>query len=204
MGSKEIIPLFPLQVVLFPGEVLPLHIFEPRYREMIARCLETGESFGILAALGDNLASVGCTARIKRVIRRYDDGRLDIEAKGEVRLRLITTFDDKSYLTGEVEYIREDPGDTDLGLQEQATALHMKLLESLGNDIQPTSYSQGDFVSFRIAPTAGLDLEKRLELLELDTESERLSFLIDHLRALIPKVKVAADRQKRISSNGHF
>jgi len=204
MAEGGIIPLFPLQVVLFPGEVLPLHIFEMRYREMIAHCLETGEPFAVLAAIDDNLATVGCTARIRRVIRRYDDGRLDIETEGEARLKVIETFDDRTYLTGRVEYLADSGGETDAGIREQATALHMKLLETLGGDIRPTSYSDVDFISFKIAPTAGLDLEGRLELLELDAESERLAYLIDHLRELIPQVEVAKDRQKRVSSNGHF
>lgn len=204
MVENQIIPLFPLQVVLFPGETLPLHIFEPRYKEMIGRCLETGEPFGVLAALEEDLADIGCTARIRRVIRRYDDGRLDIESEGETRLKLIETYDDHPYLTGEVEFLYDESSETDTGMREQATALHMKLLESLGGDIHPTSYSDVPLVSFKIAPTAGLDLDGRLKLLELDTESARLTFLIDHLRRLIPQVEEAKERHKRVSSNGHF
>lgn len=204
MTDRQVIPLFPLQVVPVPGEVLPLHIFEPRYKEMIGRCLDSGEPFGVLAELEEGLADIGCTVRIRRVVKRYEDGRLDIETEGETRLRLIETYRDHDYLTGEVEFLFDDPVETDSGVREQATALHMKLLETIGNEIQPSGYSDVDLVSFRIAPTAGLDLANRIELLRLAGESARLHFLIDHLRQLIPRVENAKERHRRVSSNGHF
>jgi ATP-dependent Lon protease len=198
------VPLFPLELVLFPGELLPLHIFEPRYKEMVDRCLETGEPFVVLTQIGEEVAEVGCSARIRRVLRRYPDGRLDIETEGEGRVKVIETFSDHSYLTGAIERLPESATAVDSGQKERATALHMKLLEVIGGDVRPSSYSGAPLVSFAIAPSAGLDVENRLELLQIDDESDRLIFLIDHLRKLIPRVEEARDRQRRISSNGHF
>jgi ATP-dependent Lon protease len=204
MAGSDRIPIFPLELVLFPGEVLPLHIFEPRYKEMIARCLETGETFVVLTQLGDEVADVGCSAAVRRVLKRYPDGRLDIESVGVTRVKLLETFSDESYLTGRVEPLEEEDAQVDAGDREKATALHMKLLEAVGDKVRPGSYSESDAISFAIARSAGLDVRKRLELLQIDDESTRLRFLIDHLRGLIPRVEDARERQRRVSSNGHF
>ena len=206
MAERRLIPLFPLQVALFPGEVLPLHIFEQRYREMIAWCLDQDEPFGVITETDGELAEFGCSARIRKVVRRYDDGRLDIETEGEARLKLIETHSKESYLTGEVEIVADDESadEPETGLREQATALHMKLLETIGGQIKPSGYTDDRNVSFRIAPTSGLDLRGRLNLLELDDESARLKYLVEHLRQFIPRVKDARERQQRVSSNGHF
>ena len=92
---------FPLGLVLYPGEPLPLHIFEFRYREMARLCLDEGRPFGVVRAADDAIAGVGCTARIRRVLRRFNDGRMDLLCAGETRFRVREVFQDRPYLTAE-------------------------------------------------------------------------------------------------------
>src|SRR5437660_7394803 len=86
---SSLIPLFPLEVVLLPGTPLPLHIFDPRYKEMLGECLEPKKQFGVIRAQETNLADVGCTAEILAVTKTYDDGRMDIVAEGRDRFELL-------------------------------------------------------------------------------------------------------------------
>ena len=102
------------------------------------------------------------------------------------------------------EILHDRGSEPDPGQRERATALHMKLLETVGSEVRPGSYSSAKVVSFMVAATAGLDVKKKLEFLQIDDESDRLRFLIDHLRQLIPRVQDARDRERKVSSNGHF
>ena len=104
------ISLFPLNVVLFPGELLPLHIFEPRYRRMVRECLDAKAHFGMLLALPNGVAHVGCSAEILEVTKRYDDGRMDILAQGKRRFEIQSLNEDKSFLQGEVTFFDERSG----------------------------------------------------------------------------------------------
>ncbi len=108
----ERIPLFPLNVVLLPGAELPLHIFEPRYRQMVKDCLEEKSEFGMLLALDKGVARVGCTAEIMQVTKRYGDGRMDIVTAGRAPFRVVELFTEDPLLEGHVDYLedRETPG----------------------------------------------------------------------------------------------
>src|SRR5271157_1579154 len=103
----ERIPLFPLNVVLFPGEQLPLHIFEPRYRRMVRECLDSKSPFGMLLALPDGIVRVGCTAEILEVIKRYEDGRMDIVTVGRSPFRVVELFSGDPLLEGHVDYLED-------------------------------------------------------------------------------------------------
>ena len=101
--------LFPLEVVLFPGAPLPLHIFEPRYKEMISECLEQKRPFGMVRAQKDSLAEVGCTAVILNVFKKYEDGRLDIATQGKQRFEIVQLNQERAFLQGEVILFEDDP-----------------------------------------------------------------------------------------------
>src|SRR5579872_5968061 len=102
------IPLFPLEIVLFPGQAMPLHIFEPRYREMTRHCIDTQSPFGLVYSTGVALAQTGCSAMIVKILKEYDDGRTDILTAGQSAFRLLRTHDGKPYLEADVEYLDED------------------------------------------------------------------------------------------------
>lgn len=204
MASIDSLPLFPLGLVLYPDEQLPLHIFEERYKDLTHYCLDHEVAFGIVLAEDGRIADVGTTARIERVVTEYDDGRMDIVVEGEKRFRIVEVHDDKSYYTADVDLLREAEGDLDLDLKERVITQHMKLLELAGRTVRPDLYDDVAHLSFVLAQNAGLDPSQKQEVLRLSTESERIEYLIDHFESLIPRVEQTEDLRRRIRSNGHF
>src|ERR1051325_6065363 len=138
-----LIPLFPLEIVLFPGTPLPLHIFEPRYKEMIAECLEQKRSFGMVRVKENALASVGCSSTILNVIKKYDDGRLDIAAEGVQRFEIERLNQERSYLQGEVRYFDDEPSQVGAESKETLVQLHEQLFSILGQnpEVEPDAPS---------------------------------------------------------------
>lgn len=197
------LPLFPLGIVLLPGEPVPLHIFEPRYKEMVRVCIDADRPFGIVYASEEKLAEVGCTAQIERVAARYDDGRLDIVAVGQQRFRVEEIFRDLDYLSAAVEAVEDADASDDPGAREAAIARHVKLLEMAGEQPSLTRYDQAESVSYVIGRNAGLDLADKQKLLEMERESERIQFLSEHLGALLVRLEQAREFRDRARGDGH-
>jgi Lon protease-like protein len=198
------LPVFPLQLVLFPNERLPLHIFEERYKELVQYCLDNDSPFGIMLAEDDQVATVGCTAEIDRVIKKYEDGRLDIEVKGVERFEVQEIHQDHAYLSADVELLPEGTPAVDPTLRERVITQHMRLLELAGRTVRPSLYEDTEQLSYVIASNAGLSVEQQQALLIIDRENERLQFLVEHLEEMIPRVEQVESVQKKIRSNGHF
>ncbi|MFB6247828.1 MAG: LON peptidase substrate-binding domain-containing protein [Salinibacter sp.] len=203
-SSIDSLPLFPLNLVLYPGERLPLHIFEDRYKELTRYCLDHDVPFGIVRVEDDDLATVGTTARIQEVVSRYDDGRLDIAVEGEERFELREMYDEKSYFTGDVVLLEDEQSEVDLDLKERVITQHMKLLELAGRTVRPDLYEDVQTLSYVLARNAALDGDQKQKLLELTSENDRIEYLIQHFESLIPRVEQKEDVHRRIRSNGHF
>src|SRR5919202_2000197 len=123
MGEhRDRLPLFPLGLVLLPGEVVPLHIFEERYKLMIGECLDEGTEFGIVWLADDALKDVGCAARITRVLERFDDGRLNILVEGTSPFRLERRIGEMDYPAGDVALLDDEPDSDDDALERARTA----------------------------------------------------------------------------------
>lgn len=204
MPAHERIPLFPLSIVLFPQEVLPLHIFEQRYKELVRNCLDKDAPFGIVGMDGAEMESVGCTARIRSVVQEYEDDTFDIETVGEARFHVESVHDDQSYATAEVTLLKDVDEDVAITDRERLVAQHMKLLELLGESIRPNAYTDEHLLSFRIGAVSGLDFAQRQQLLEINSEAARITHLVNHLSGFIPRVQSVKERRDRIQSNGHF
>lgn len=204
MASIQSLPLFPLGLVLYPHERLPLHIFEERYKDLTHYCLENDAPFGIVLSEEGKVAETGSTARIREVVNRYDDGRMDIIVEGEQRFRLNQVYERESYITADAELIEEDHTDVDLSLRERVITQHMKLLEIAGRTVRPALYEDVEHLSFVLAQNAGLDTSQKQDVLELDTENDRIQYLIRHFEDLIPRIEQREDVRRRIRSNGHF
>ena len=196
------LPLFPLGIVLLPGEPVPLHIFEPRYKEMVQVCIEGDRPFGIVYASEKKLAEVGCTARIERVAARYDDGRLDIVAVGEDRFRVEEIHRDLSFLSVDAGPVRDAVEADDPGARRAAITRHMKLMELAGEDPAPQRYDQGVPASFVIGRNAGLDLADKQALLEMAAEAERIRYLSEHLGGLLRRLEKARTFRDRARGDG--
>jgi Lon protease-like protein len=197
-----LIPLFPLDVVLFPSTPLPLHIFEPRYKEMIAECMAQNREFGVVRAMEQRLAEVGCTAEIVTVVKEYPDGRLDLVTEGRQRFELLAVNEERSFLQAEVLIIDDEPGTPSQEDTARAIQLHSELLALAGarQDLAATDPAQ---LSFYLAASLPLDLDFKQKLLSLRTESERLSLLINYLETLIPNLHRAARAREKAGGNGH-
>jgi Lon protease-like protein len=197
-----LIPLFPLDVVLFPGTPLPLHIFEPRYKEMIAECLAQNRTFGVVRALEEGLAEVGCTAEIVTIVKEYADGQLDLVAEGRNRFEIVGVNQERSFLQAEVLMVVDEPGAPAQEETARAVQLHSELLAIAGAK-QDLSAADPSLLSFYLAGSLPLDLDFKQKLLALRSEIERLALLITYLKTLIPNLHRAANAREKAGGNGH-
>ncbi len=197
----NLLALFPLDVVLFPGAPLPLHIFEPRYKEMVNECLEQKRPFGMVRANKNALSEVGCTAVILNVSKKYEDGRLDIVTEGKQRFEIVQLSQERSFLQGEVLYFEDDPPEIAAADLETVVQLHKQLLDVLGQDVA-IDHQQSP-VSFQLAHELPVDLDFKQSLLEMKSEAERVETLIEYYRATIPKVEKTLRTREKATSNGH-
>ena len=199
---SRLLPLFPLDVVLFPDTPLPLHIFEPRYKEMIGECLEQKQVFGVVRAKESALAEIGCTAEIVAVTKKYDDGRLDIVAEGRQRFQIRNVNHERSFLQGEIAYFEDEPGPSKKEDAPRALELHGQIMQLLGSE--PGTHDADDpQLSFHLAAALPLDLDFKQTLLGLRSESERMIGLIEYYQAILPNLRRAVKARDKAGGNGH-
>ena len=200
----ERIPLFPLNVVLLPGAPLPLHIFEPRYREMVKNCLADKSEFGMLLALPKGVARVGCTAEIVEVVKRYSDGRMDILTAGRVPFRVVELFEDNPLLEGQVDYLEDRETRSDACVQRQLIELyeacHTLVFEDYPKNMEGGPVEQ---LSYLVASTLPLDLLWKQQILELRSEQDRQERLLCYLREWAPHLQNNKVMRQRAGGNGH-
>lgn len=204
--TTQHIPLFPLNVVLLPGMSLPLHIFELRYKRMIKTVIDEESPFGVVLSREKGMATVGCTAVVRRVARTYPDGRMDIVTLGESAFRIRAVHKDKEYLEATVEFMKEDlqPGPTAEAeeLLTLFTDCHLLLHGSPPGDIDMDDQTDG-LLSYRIASELPLELETLQELLEIRIEAERRVKLIGRLNQLLPQLVQIQQMRSKSAANGH-
>lgn len=198
------IPLFPLDVVLFPGMSLPLHIFEPRYKAMIRRCLNETQEFGVVLSREKELASVGCTAEIIEITREYPDGRMDIMVQGKTVFRISEVFDSEPYHEAEVEFLSEkappvesDPSPELVNLYDQCHSL------VFGRPSDPSECASAVSFAYYIAGDLPFELNDKQSILEIRDETERRSQLILHLKKLLPQLEQRFRIRAKARGNGH-
>ncbi|HTW44836.1 MAG TPA: LON peptidase substrate-binding domain-containing protein [Acidobacteriaceae bacterium] len=197
------IPLFPLDVVLFPGAPLPLHIFEKRYKEMIGLCLESQSIFGVVRAQRDGLAVVGCTARVARMLHCYDDGRMDILCMGERRFEIEALENSRAFLEAKVDFFDDDDLPASRSLKEECIALHFETLELAGLESSEMPTSLDGSISFLLASTLPADLGFKQQLLNSRSDAKRTEYLLEFYRAILPKLRAGAAGKKAAAHNGH-
>ena len=200
----ERIPLFPLNVVLFPGANLPLHIFEPRYRKMVKTCLQQKSEFGMLLSMPNGVARVGCTAEVVEVVKRYPDGRMDILTVGRAPFRVVDLFSDNPLLEGQVDYLEDREASANPSVQralvELYEACHTLIYDDYPKNLQGTPT---DELSFLVAGTLPMDLLWKQQILELRSESDRQERLVAYLREWVPHLQKSEAMRQRAGGNGH-
>lgn len=197
------IPLFPLDLVLFPGAQLPLHIFEDRYKEMIGVCLEHESFFGVVRAQRDGLAVIGCTARVARVVHRYDDGRMDILCQGERRFEIETLENSRPFLEAQVDFFDDDDDQAPRSLREECVALHFETLALAGIEKSEMPANLDHPISFLLAASLPADPGFKQQLLNSRSDSERTEQLRDFYNEILPKLRAGAIAKKAAAHNGH-
>jgi len=198
------IPLFPLDVVLLPGAALPLHIFEPRYKKMIGRCLLQKMEFGMIYATGQSVAAVGCTAEIVQKMKQYPDGRMDILTKGRAPFRLLQLLQEESYYEGVVEYLVEELSAEDPERSARITRLLQECHVLLYGQAWVDSTEGPELsVSYRMAARLPIETEEKQQLLQMRCENERCDFLEKWLTEFLPKLEGRQSVRKRAAGNGH-
>jgi Lon protease-like protein len=204
---EPVIPLFPLGLVLLPRMPLPLHIFEERYKLMIAECIERQAAFGIVFFNGSDIQTTGCTASMLKVLKHYSDGRLDILTHGEKRFVIKEMYDRKPYMEGRVTFFDDVP-DENAGACQQLARSGMALLKQFATiaDMQNgygfSERMDSGSISFVIAGCEGFSQEEKQQFLEMTSTYKRLRKCVAALEKIIERTKITSEIRKIIGGNG--
>lgn len=211
--EQVLLPLFPLEIVLLPEELLPLHIFEERYKTMIGECLQaqaTGEGqqeFGAVLLKAGELSTIGCSARIINLTRKYDDGRMDILTVGRRRFEISLTNEERPYLRASVDFFDDEgsdvPADAEANLAiERFRQVMRKLRQASEMPIHlPRPYR---YLSFRLGAALPLDLEFKQRLLSVRNEPERLKLVVRAIEMLLNQLERVQRVQAKAGGNGNI
>ena len=197
------IPIFPLGIVVYPGENLNLHIFEPRYKQLITECRNTNKPFGIPAVLNQTISELGTLVEITEITKQYENGEMDIKTKG-IRvfriLELLKEIPDKLYSGAIVNY----PHNISVGSKARINTLveKVKQLHALLN--LKKDFDTNHLISYELAHHVGLTMNEEYELLGLFNEIHREEYLKRHLEKVLPIISEMESLKQRVKLNGHF
>jgi len=201
----DFLPLFPLKLVAFPGEELNLHIFEPRYKQLIREADQNGTTFGLPAFLDNKVMDFGTEIELIKIIKKGSDGSMDIKTRGLGVFKIheyYSFISDKLYSGGDIERVSGNENGDPL-LYSKILKMTEQLYEylSIKKDIPK---DRSDFSTFEIAHHVGFSIEQEYQFLTIQNELQRQEFMFDHLENLIPIVKDMERLRKRVEMNGHF
>ena len=194
-------PLFPLNLVALPTELVPLHIFEERYKTMIGECLDRESEFGIVWLSEDGLRPVGCACEITEVLERMDDGRMNILTRGTRPFRIVARQDALAYPAGEVEFLHDKDEEPDENVRQAAHSTYAALVER-ATDRRPDDDELSAMGAYEMAATVDFGLDAKQGLLDLRSENARLRLLTRLFRAATKRLDFAERAQARARSNG--
>lgn len=200
------IPIFPLPLVVFPGEKVNLHIFEPRYKQLITECMNSGKPFGIPPVIKENVSEIGTLVNVTEISHTYEDGRMDIKTEGKEVFRIleiIKELPEKLYSGAIVTYPENITSGTKKGLMKAILGSIRSIYKQLDVN-KDFNKPDSEISSYDIAHHMGLSLEDEYRLLGLMNENQRQEFLKRHLAKVVPIVKELEELKKKIKLNGHF
>jgi Lon protease-like protein len=200
--TLERFPLFPLGLVLIPHELVPLHIFEERYKLMIGECIEEEREFGIVWLSDDGLKEIGCSARISRVLERFDDGRMNVLVEGASPFRLLRRIDDLPYPAGDVELLADDDQEVDSGAAADTARQRYADLVAEVTEERPEPDALAKLDAYGMAATLDVALEAKQMLLELRSERGRLEQLEGLFAEALRRIRHAERAAERARGNG--
>jgi Lon protease-like protein len=194
-------PLFPLGIVALPEEVIPLHIFEERYKTMMNECLDDEREFGIVWLSDSGLREIGCACRIEQVLERMDDGRLNLLARGTRPIRVLERQGHLAYPAGLIEYVEDRADPVDPELLRTARETYAELVKR-ATDREPGPDELADMTAYAMAATVDFGLDAKQGLLDLRSENARLRLVTRLFRAAMKRLDFVDRAQARARSNG--
>jgi Lon protease-like protein len=194
-------PLFPLGLVALPSELIPLHIFEERYKTMIARVLEEETEFGIVWVADDGLRAIGCACEVSEVLERMPDGRVNLVARGTRPFRIESRQDELAYPAGVIEFLDDRDERVDAEISEAAHAVYSELVEQ-ATDRKPDPQELAAMGAYAMAATVDFGLDAKQGLLDLRSEAARLKLVTRLFRAALKRLDFVERAQTRARSNG--
>ncbi len=194
-------PLFPLDLVALPHEVVPLHIFEERFKTMMEACLEQGSEFGIVWLSDDGLRPVGCACEITEVLERTEDGQMNLLTRGTRPFRIVEREDKLPYPAGTVEFLSDRDEDADDSTLELAHEMYAELVER-ATDQRPETGDLAEMSAYAMAATVDFGLDAKQGLLDLRSENARLRLVTRLFRAAMKRLEFVSRAQARARSNG--
>jgi Lon protease-like protein len=200
-ASVRDFPLFPLGIVALPSEIVPLHVFEERFKTMIGECLERESEFGIVWMSDDGLRPVGCACEITEVLERMEDGRMNILTRGTRPFRIVERQENLAYPAGEVEFLRDRDEEVDRELLADAQESYASLVEQ-ATDARPGAADLAPMGAYDMAATVDFGLDAKQGLLDLRSENARLRLIVRLFRAAAKRLDFAERAQARARSNG--
>lgn len=200
---STLLPLFPLDLVLLPGTPLPLHIFEPRYKEMTAECWTGKKPFGVVRAKENGIAEIGCTAEIVSLSKEYPDGRLDIITQGVRRFEVMEVSQERAFLQAEVMYLQDEPGAAGAAEIEQGLKLQGEIMALTGAEAGEAPASGQPQLSFQLVGPLPLDLDFKQTLLGMKSEPERMQAVVSYFEAILPSLRRSVYLRQKAGGNGH-
>jgi len=199
---SALLPIFPLQLVVFPRIQVPLHIFEERYKEMVGEAIASRSEFGIVLAKDAGIVSSGCTVAVEKVLTRYPDGRMDIVTRGSRRFEIVGIDQEKSYLRGEVEFFNDDDDEpVSRELKDDALSSYRALIESGETRGHGDPELDDPQLSFQLAQ-AIQDTDFQSLLLRDRSEASRLRQISDFLKSYVPRMKQTSRMKELAPKNG--
>jgi Lon protease-like protein len=194
-------PLFPLGLVALPGELIPLHIFEERFKTMMNECLESEHEFGIVWLSDDGLKTIGCAARIETVLERMDDGRLNLVVRGTRPFRVLERLGHLAYPAGVIEFVHDRGDEIEESLRIAAREAYAELVKR-ATDREPEADELSEMGAYEMAATVDFGLDAKQGLLDLRSENARLRLVTRLFRAALKRLDFVDRAQARARSNG--
>jgi Lon protease-like protein len=204
---KDFLPLFPLNLVAFPGERLNLHIFEPRYKQLFRECQENQITFGIPTYIDGKIMNLGTELRLEAIEKSYASGELDVKTFGIGIFRIDEFYSqapNKLYAGADIERLTLNTEEKDPILNKKIYAFLKDLFGTLDIAIKKIPKDAQSFISYDIAHHVGFSVEQEYQLLSMETELERQSFIYNHLQNIVPVAKEMENLKERALLNGHF
>ena len=206
---KSIIPVFPLNLVMYPGAVYPLHIFEERYKRMISRCRTKDEGFGIISKIDSSISTVGCYVNIVQVMNVFENGSMDISVQGKERFKTVSTelHSDGYLIASVIPYDDEEQYIAPTKLESNTIATFKEILNRTEIEFDKRywlNFEKSRYKSYKIAEKSGMNLKQKQNLLLLKSEYDRLDYLFKHFKALEEYLDRTEVLKEIISGDGYI